>query len=93
MKAKTSEGEKRVIETIRRQILNGNEANSEYGVIESILQSDDRPEVICMDFDEVNNVIDIHTRRRVKKVFTSLRECGYRLLQVDGDSVVFRHDI
>ncbi len=64
---------------------------AEYGVIEDILESEDKPEIICTDLDELNNVIDFHVIKRLKNLFSRMENAGYYPIWFEGDSVTFKH--
>jgi len=62
---------------------------AEYAVLQDLVTSGIRPKVLCVDFDEGNSPLDRHYMTRIADAIRSLKEAGYRFLQVDGWNLLF----
>lgn len=59
---------------------------AEYEVIKSILDSQIRPKVFCIEFDEIMNPIDEHSKKRIQENIKGLLGTGYKLFYFDFPS-------
>jgi hypothetical protein len=71
------------------EILKLNIEGEEYTVLQDLIAGDLRPRVICAVFDEGNVPLRGGYLRRISEMIKRMKRSGYRLLNVDGWSVLF----
>lgn len=64
---------------------------AEYEILTSILDSDIRPAVLCVEFDEGYHPLDNEYLPRILNMVARVKTCGYRLTHVDGWNATFVH--
>jgi len=62
---------------------------AEYKVIESMLADGIRPQVLAVEFDEINNALDDGAHSRIKAAVGQMMGMGYLLVSVDGPNYTF----
>lgn len=64
---------------------------AEYEILASILASDIRPSVLCVEFDEGYHPLDDAYLSRIQSMVVRLKAEGYRLTYLDGWNTTFIH--
>lgn len=64
---------------------------AEYEILASILESEIRPAVLCVEFDEGYHPLDDDYLSRIQSMVSRVKEEGYRLTYVDGWNTTFVH--
>jgi FkbM family methyltransferase len=62
---------------------------AEYMVLKDIIQSEIRPRVVCVEFDEGPNLHDSDAMERIADVVQHLKQDGYRFLNADHWNFLF----
>jgi hypothetical protein len=65
---------------------------AEYEILTSILDSDIRPAVLCVEFDEGYHPLDDEYLPRILNMVARVKTCGYRLTYIDGWNTTFVHE-
>jgi FkbM family methyltransferase len=55
---------------------------AEYEVIDSMLEDNILPRVLCVEFDEVHTPIDRHFKKRIRRAIASLKKIGYQIVYI-----------
>lgn len=64
---------------------------AEYEILGSLVESNIRPAVLCVEFDEGYNPLDSEYLSRIVRMVSRVQACGYRLTYVDGWNATFAH--
>lgn len=64
---------------------------AEYEILASILASDVRPSVLCVEFDEGYRPLDDDYLSRIQTMVVRVKSGGYRLTYIDGWNTTFIH--
>jgi FkbM family methyltransferase len=76
------------------QILKLDVEGAEYAVLENIVDSGLLPEVLCVEFDEAANPLNLRAMKRIGKAIGLLKRSGYAFLHCEhGNALFVRDDI
>ena len=64
---------------------------AEYEILGSILESDIRPAVLCIEFDEGYHPLDDGYLSRIQNMVSRVKAQGYQLTYIDGWITTFIH--
>lgn len=62
---------------------------AEYEVIDSILESNRKPQILAVDFDELNFAINWNVLKRIRRYILKLEQKNYRLIFINHSDFVF----
>ena len=68
-----------------------NEANpqAEYALLRSPIERGPRPEVVCVEFDEIGNPLDDEHPERLAEVVMMLKKSGFAFAHVEDSNALF----
>lgn len=64
---------------------------AEYEILDSLVDGDIRPTILCVEFDEGYNPLDEKYMSRILNMVSAVKACGYQLTHVDGWNATFIH--
>lgn len=65
---------------------------AEYEILGSVLDSDIRPAVLCVEFDEGYHPLDDEYLSRIENMVNRVKAQGYQLTHIDGWNTTFVHE-
>jgi FkbM family methyltransferase len=71
------------------QILKLDVEGAEYAVLKNIVDSGLLPEVLCVEFDEAANPLNLRATKRIAEVIGLLKEAGYDFLHCENGNALF----